>query len=267
MNVFNFEMKSLVKSTVLWIVGLFILQFLFMSFFPIVSEDAEMMDLILKNYPKEMLKAFGMDELSSFGTALGYLGFIFVFVELCLAVQSAYLGFAFLSREERELTADFLMTKPITRKSIFFQKYLANVLVLGITQLVIGFSILLSLKIFAKDSTYEVQTLLAILYSIPLFQLAFFHIGMLTTVLTKKIRSVMSYAMAAAFGLYVLNAVRAITDGKLLGVISPYYHFEIARIVANEGIDFSRAWISIVFLPVSFVISYYLYQRRNIHSL
>ena len=83
---FKREMKINFKSFVIWtsiLIGLFLIVFLV---YPSIinSENMEMMDEMMKMFPKEMLKAFNMD-ISSIDTAFGWLkteGFVFVLYQI-----------------------------------------------------------------------------------------------------------------------------------------------------------------------------------------
>ena len=46
-------------------------------------------------------------------SVLGFFSFVFLFCQICLAIQAANYGFSLVSVEERELTADFLLAKPV----------------------------------------------------------------------------------------------------------------------------------------------------------
>jgi len=83
----------------------------------------------------------------------------------------------------------------------------------------------------------------------------------------KKIRSVLSFSMALAFGLYILSALQKIIGGKILGIITPFNHFEAGYILKQGKYDTVQAAISIGIIIVSLIMSYILYLRRNIHSL
>ncbi len=267
MNIYKFEIKGYFRTLWIWVLSLFALLFMYMAFYPIMSEDAMMMDKILQHYPEELLKAFGMGESISFATVLGYFTFTFVFVQLCLAVQSAYYGFNFLSVEERELTADFLYSKPVTRRSIFFQKYFAAATALLISDIAVWIGSFLAIEIFRGDNSYEINNLLILLASIPIFQVFFFSVGLIVTTLSKKISSVISYAMALSFGLYILNAIRSIVGGELLGMISPYYYFEPGYILMHGKLNLKLTMIAVTIILISNIIGYRLYLKRNIHSL
>lgn len=267
MNIYKFELKGYMRTIWIWILSLIALLIMYMAFYPIMSDDAQMMDKILEHYPEELLKAFGMGENISFATVLGYFTFTFVFVQLCLAIQSAYYGFNFLSIEERELTADFLYSKPVTRRNVFIQKHLAAVTALLLSDLAVWIGSFLAIEIFRGSNTYEANNLMILLISIPIFQLFFFSIGLVVTTLSKKIRSVISYAMALSFGLYILNAIRSIVGGELLGMISPYYYFEPGYILTHGKLNINLTLLGIAVIIISNILGYNLYLRRNIHSL
>jgi len=265
-NIYKFELKTYWKSFILWSLGIIVLQIIMMIFYPTMARDAQMMDLIMENYPEELLQAIGLGEHVSLATVLGYYTFVFVFVQLLVGVQSAYYGFQFLSVEEREHTADFLFTKPVTRSRILVEKYLAAFTILGLTTLVVTASTFVSIELFRDGSGYEVGPLVIQLLSVPLFQLFFFSIGMLVTVGTKRIRSVISYALGFGFGLYVLNAFRSIVGGEFLGFFTPYYHFESSYILMEGSMPMDRAIISISMILLAHIITYFAYLKRNIRA-
>ncbi len=267
MNIYKFELKTYWKSFFLWSLGIVAIQLIMMVFYPSMAQDAQIMDLILENYPPELLQAIGLGEQVSLATVLGYYTFVFTFIQLVLGVQSAYYGFQFLSVEEREHTADFLFTKPVTRNRILGGKYLAALTILLLTFLVVAGGTFLSIELFRDGREYETGPLIVMLLSVPLFQLFFFSIGMLITVATKRIRSVISYALGLGFGLYVLNAFRSIVGGELLGFLTPYYHFEPSYILMEGSIPMDRAGITIVLILSAHIISCFAYLKRNIRAL
>jgi ABC-2 type transport system permease protein len=81
------------------------------------------------------------------------------------------------------------------------------------------------------------------------------------------IRSVLSFSLALAFGLYVLNALRSIIGGNLLGLFTPYYHFDPGYILDKGELNLPLVLISVAVIIVSMIASYILYNRRNIRAL
>ena len=267
MNIFTYEFKTYIKSILIWSLSITGMLVLFMSIFPSMAADATLMDKILENYPEAMLKAFGMSDGLSLSSVLGYFAFIFAFVQLCLAIQSSYYGFHFLSVEERELTADFLMSKPVSRQQIITAKFLAAFASLQITNLFVWIGSFGSIMLFKDGHEFDLGNLIILLLSTILFQLFFLSVGMIITVLSKKIRSVLMFSMALSFGLYILNAVKGVIGGDILGIITPFYHFDAAYILEHNKYNIPMVSISVGIIVVSLVSSYFLYQKRNIHSL
>lgn len=266
MNIYKFELKTYWKSFILWSLGIIALQIIMMMFYPTMARDAQMMDLIMENYPEELLQAVGLGEHVSLATVLGYYTFVFAFVQLLIGVQSAYYGFQFLSVEEREHTADFLFAKPVTRSRILTAKYFAAFTILLLTSLVVTVSTFISIELFRDGSGYEMRPLIILLLSLPFFQLFFFSIGMVVTVGTNRIRSVISYALGFGFGLYALNAFRSIVGGEFLGFFTPYYHFEPSYILMEGSVPVDRTIVSISIILLAHIITYFAYLKRNIRA-
>jgi len=99
-----------------------------------------MMTEMLAKFPKELLIAFGMDNLN-YATILGYISFYFLFIQLCLAIQAGNFGFGLVSIEENEMTADFLLTRPVSRMKILTSKILAAISSMLLTDLVFWISL------------------------------------------------------------------------------------------------------------------------------
>ena len=100
--------------------------------------------------------AFGMTDMDM-ATILGYFGLIFLFCQICLAIQAANYGFSLVSIEERELTADFLLAKPVGRPKILTSKLLSAISGLTITNIVVWISSFISINIFRAGREYDAR--------------------------------------------------------------------------------------------------------------
>ncbi|MDH8678450.1 ABC transporter permease subunit [Fusibacter bizertensis] len=267
LNIFKYEFKMYQKSILVWSITFITVTILLMAFYPSFGSDVAMVDKLLENYPKELLQAFGMGGELSLATVLGYYAFVFAFLQLFIAIQAANYGFSIISVEERELTADYLMSKPVSRAEILLAKFGATFITLCISNGVIWISTLAALKLFNDGKAYNLSNILLLLSTIIIFQLFFLSIGMLVSVLMRKIRSVLSFSLALAFGTYILNSIRAIVGGKLLGYFSPFYHFNPATILAKGSINIALLTLSSFVIIASLTATYLLYVRRDIYSL
>ncbi len=168
-TIYQFEMKQYLQSVAIWVGAIATLIIAFLAFFPTFSNDTQMLDMIMKNYPEELLKAFGMGGGLPLSSLLGYLGMTFVYVQLCLAIQSANYGFSCLSVEERELTADFLMSKPVSRNAIILSKFFAAMTAIVMTNLCVAGLTYYGIYLFARDVVYEKEGLQILMASGLLF--------------------------------------------------------------------------------------------------
>jgi ABC-2 type transport system permease protein len=213
--------------------------------------------------PQEFLMAFGMDGLDM-STVLGFFSIVMLFVQLCVSIQAANYGFSLVSVEEREMTADFLLTKPVGRTKIMTSKLLAATTSLAITNLIVWVSSFLFINIYREGRPYDTKTLIMLLLTMTFMQLFFLTVGILISLLPKKIRSVTPYSMGIVFGMYLLNAFGGMLGDVALEKVTPFKHFDPNYVIRNASYDQSLWPISVAVIFLSLAGSYLIYARRNI---
>lgn len=265
MNIYKHELKMNLGSVITWSVGLTGLLLFYMSMFSSFSGDAELLNEMMSNFPPELLAAFGMDNYD-LTTVLGFFGVAFLLAQICFAIQASNYGFGLVSIEERELTADFLLAKPIGRSQILTAKLLAALTCLTLTSAVVWIVSFITVNVFGQGQTYSTQALILVLASITIFQLFFLSVGVVVSLLVKRVRNVTPYSMALAFGMYVLSAFGGMLGEDSLDLVTPFKHFDPHYITAHAAYDMPLVMISVAVIVVSVIASYVLYQRRNIAS-
>jgi ABC-2 type transport system permease protein len=264
MNIFKHEFKMYLRSVITWSVSLVIMIFVFMAIFSGMGQDAALLNEAMTKFPKELLIAFGMTNLDM-STILGFFALAFLFCQICLAIQAANYGFSLLSVEERELTADFLLAKPVRRSTILTSKLLAAFASLTITNAVVWISSFVFVNMYKNGQEFGTKPLVILLLSIAVFQLFFLAVGMVISLLVKRVRSVTSFSMALVFGLYLLNAFGGMLGEESMEIISPFKQFDPNYIIKNGAYD-TLALISVAAILIAIPGSYWLYARRNIAS-
>ncbi|MBN1138176.1 MAG: ABC transporter permease subunit [Anaerolineae bacterium] len=265
-NILRQEFNMRLRSVIAWSVAVAVLILIYVSLFSSFADQAELMNEMMANFPEELLTAFGIKGVN-LATILGYFGFLFLFVQICLAIQAANYGFSLVSVEEREWTADFLLTKPVKRTQILTSKLLAALGGLAITDIVVWIVSLITTTLFKGDRTYEMMPLLLLLLSIVPFQLFFLSVGLVISLLVKRVRSVTPYAMALGFGMYVLSVFGDLLGESALEKITPFKHFEPNHILQNGAWDAPLVLISVAVIVIAVVGSYLLYTRRDIPAV
>lgn len=265
-NIFKHEFRARLKSVMIWSLALTFLVIFFFAMFPIFADRAALMNEFLARYPQELRAALGMDRMD-LSTVLGFFTFIFLFVQLCLAIQASNYGFGLVSIEENELTADFLLSKPVSRARVLTSKLLAALSSLTITNLVVWVSSYVGISLFREGREYSVPTLLLLLLSIVIFQLFFLSVGLVISLLVKRVRSVTPYALGLGFGAYVLSAFSGIFGDVKLELITPFKHIDPAYIVQHGAYDAPLLLLNVAISLVALAASYQLYTRRDIPAV
>jgi ABC-2 type transport system permease protein len=265
-NIFRQEFKMLLRSIGTWTVSIAAVIFVFTSLFSSFAAQAEALKELMDKFPPALLTAFGLTGVD-LSTPLGFFGFLYIFVQLSLAIQAAGYGFGLVSVEEREWTADFLLSKPITRGRVLTSKLLAALAGLLITNLTVWVSSFVFINLSRGDRPYDAGNLAMLLASILPFQLAFLGLGLVISLLVKRIRSVIPYSMGLGFGMYVLSVFSDMLGESFLETVTPFKHFEPNYILQNGAWDWPLAAISFAVIVISIAGSYLLYNRRDIPAV
>lgn len=265
-NIYRHELHIRWKSVFTWSVALVFLIVFFFSIFPAFAKDADLLNQMMAKFPPEMKAAFGLDSMDM-AAVLGFYSLIFMFVQLCLAIQAGNYGFGLVSVEEAELTADFLLTRPVSRWGILTSKLLAVLTSMIVTDLVVWASTYIAILLFNDGRSYEVSSLLLLLVSILPFQLFFLSVGLVVSLIVKRIRSVTPYSLGLGFGAYVLSAFSGVFGEATLELITPFKHFDAAAIVQNQAFDTPLVLLNVAVSLISVAASYWLYKRRDIHAV
>jgi ABC-2 type transport system permease protein len=263
---FTYEFRARLKSVAVWSLSIASLILVFFSIYGSFAKDAALLDQLMARFPPELKSAFGLTN-TNMASVLGYYALIFLFVQLCLAIEAASYGFALVSTEENELTADFLLTKPVSRTQVMTSKLLAALAALTVTNAVVWASTWLAMAVFRDGHEYEPGTLALLLLSVAIFQLFFLAVGLVISLLVRRVRSVTPYALGLAFGAYVLSAFSGVLGDVKLEILTPFKHFDGNRIVATGSLDTPLVALNVAVSLIAIAASYWLYVRRDIKAV
>lgn len=266
MNIYLLELKMKLRSMITWTISIAGLIFLFFSVFSTIADEMEMLNAVMANYPPELLAAFGWEQMD-LGTVLGFYAFAFSFIQIMVSLQAANYGYSLVSVEERELTADFLLAKPIARVKILTHKLLAALSALLVTDVVLWIASFAAVSAYAGDRAYDSGILARVLVTALFLQLFFLTVGLAVSLLLKKVPSVTAISLGTVFGMYILAAFGASMGEDKMDYLTPFKHFEATGIVNTGEFDMPKVLISVVVIFISVIAGYILYQRRNIPTV
>jgi ABC-2 type transport system permease protein len=262
-TIYRHEFLSRLRSVIVWSIAIAALVFLFFSIFPGFAKDAALINQLWDKFPPELRAAFGIDKIN-FTTVLGFYAFLLMFAEICLAIQAGNYGFGLVSVEENELTADFLLTKPVSRLQILNSKLLAALSAMGLTTLLTWAISLLSIAVWNDGHEYDPKVLLLVMASLPLFQVFFLGVGLAVSLLVKRVRSVTPYSLGLGFGSYVLSAFSGMLGDVKLEYVTPFKHWDPSYIIKNATWNGPLVALNVGVTVVSIAVAYVLYLRRDI---
>ncbi|MDF2821124.1 MAG: transporter permease [Clostridiales bacterium] len=265
MNIYKHELKVNLKSTIMWICVISGLASLLMLFYPILSKDMDSFMEILDNLPPAMKGLIGI-AAANILTPLGYYGFAFLYTLLFGAIQSMNLGIGIVSKEEREKTADFLMTKPVTRVKILTAKLLSVLTIFIVTNIV--YTIVTAAVVTSMaDGDLDTGKFMLINLSLFLVQLIYFSIGLVISIAMKKIRSVLSISVGLVFMFFAISAFAVKSADDKLRFITPFQYFKTDTILAEGNYEMAYVITGTLIVIASIVTSYILYKRKDVHSV
>ncbi len=266
MNMFLHELRSIRKAFIIWNIALSGTVIIMLSMFGSISGSVDSFREILDSYPQEILKAlnFSFDSLTS---ALGYYAYILGNIGLMLAaIQAMNLGVSLISKENRMKTSDFLLTKPVLRKSVIHAKLSAALVNILATNIILNIVSFLMIHL-VKTNEISLKTFFMLNFAVLLVQLFFLTLGMLVATVSKKIKSVIAVSLGTVFGLFVLGTLGAILDIEKFRYLSPFKYINLMEVVLENQYEWTYIGISVALTLLFTIATYVIYQKKDIQTL
>lgn len=205
--------------------------------------------------------AFGMDKVS-FGTLLGFyavecgnilgLGGAF-FAALC--------GVSALSKEEKEHTAEFLLTHPVSRVKVVTEKLLAVILQILILNIAVYGISLLCVICIDEPIPWKELNLLHLAYLLLQLEIA----GICFCISAYLRRGSIGTGLGVAIMLYFLNIVANLTDrAEFLKYITPFGYADGSEIVSTSSLDIALVLIGTAYALIAVIVAFRKYVKKDI---
>ncbi len=261
MNIFIHELKAYRKSTIIWSISLVAIAVIMLSMFPAINKDAAGFKKLLGAYPPAVTKAMGIsvDSVTSF---LGfYSSLTLLYVLLCSAIQAMNLGTSILSKEVREKTADFLLTKPVKRGTIITAKVLAAIVSLIYTNIIYITGASIMAKV-VNTTFFDYKIFFMLSLTVFFVQLMFMFLGIIVSVVVPKIKSVLTVSLSTVFGFFFIDMFSSIIGVNTMRYIIPFRYYDSAYIIKNSAYEGKFIIIEIIFIIVTLAVSYFIYSKK-----
>ena len=176
------------------------------------------------------------------------------------------LGVGIVSKETRDKTADFLLTKPISRRGILHAKISASVALLAMTGLFYSIFIGFIIRAFASED-FDVRKYILLSVTIFFSQIIFYSIGLLVSVTARKIKAVLPVSLSIVFFFYALSAFAVTSESDKLRFLTPFQYFKPENIIKNGSYETAYLITGIVIVIVSVLASYVWFCKKDVHSV
>ena len=205
--------------------------------------------------------AFGMDKIN-FGTFIGYFG-----VEcgnvlgLGGALFASILGISALAKEEKEHTAEFLLTHPVSREKVLAEKLLAVFSQIIILNLVSAIVTVLSVLAVGESVDAKVMLLLFLAYFMMQIEISAVTFGISAFLKGNGL----GIGLGIAVLMYFLNIMANLTENaKFLKYITPFGYTEGADVISNSAIEVKYLAAGLVFTVTGLVAAFLKYRKKDI---
>ncbi|WP_066047269.1 ABC transporter permease subunit [Robertmurraya korlensis] len=265
MNIFLHELRAYRKSTIIWTISLMVLVLFFMALFPSFTKDAEQVNELLKTLPEALRKAVGI-EIGSFTSILGFYSYVFMYITLCGAIQAMMIGASILSKEVREKTVDFLLTKPVSRSTVIVSKLSAAFVSIAITSL---FFVLWAyfIALYVRTDDFNEQAFFLLSFTLFFVQVMFLAIGVIASMLLPKLKSVLSISLGVVFAFFFIGMFGSTVGEASVRYITPFKYFDSMYIIKNSQYEWSYLIVGLMWVITALVASFFIYTKRDMDAV
>ena len=206
--------------------------------------------------------AFGMDRLN-FGTLIGYYA---IECGNVLGLGGAFYAYlcavSMLSKEEKDRTAEFLLTHPVSRTRMISEKLLSVLIRITALNGIVWLLSVGSIAAIGETVPWKELNLLHLAYFLLQLELSAICFGISAFVR----RGSLGIGLGVAVIMYFLNLIANITEkASFLKYVTPFGYCSGADLVANGSIDPAMAAIGILIGTAGVIAAYLKYTKKDIH--
>lgn len=266
-NLFLKDIRRNAFSLMIWMIVITLLIIVTMSVYRTFMENQSKIAGMLSIIPKGALQFKG---ISNFNDLLSVLGFYaannVIYMMVLGSIFAIVLSSNILLREEYDKTAEYLLTRPLTRSEIFLSKLAVvyfNIFVLNIFTALAGF-ICMEL---VKKGPFSIKAFLILSTYTLLLNIMFGAIGLCMSTLIKRAKPITTFSIGMVLIFYFIYTLSKISGGtSTIGYLSPFRYVNVDAINPAYSLYF---WHLVYFIGVTLLLtglSYRIYKRKDIYT-
>lgn len=260
MTLFLHELKQDKISLAIWTIAIAFFMVTCVVIYPEMSAEMEQVGDMFASMGA-FTAAFGMDKLN-FGTFMGYYSIeCGNVIGLGGAFFAALVGIGMISKEEKNHTAEFLLSHPVSRTHILVTKLCAVMVEIIILNLVV-FGLTASSVIFMDiNADWDCVILLHLAFFIMQIEIGLICFGLSAFIK----RGGLGLGLGIAMILYFMNLVKNITkDAEFFKYITPFAYTEGAQIVEDINLQWGLVSLGLVYGIIITATGFFKYNKKDI---
>lgn len=261
MTLVKHELRQGKTAFLIWTASIGFLLVICIFLFPEMKGQMEGVDDMFASMGS-FTEAFGMDRLN-FGTLTGFYAIeCGNILGLGGAFYASLCAVGILGKEEKDKTAEFLLTHPISRKRIITEKLIAVFIRIAAMNIVMYALAVGFIAMIGETIPWKEISLLHLAYYLLQMELAGICFG-ISAFLSKNSVGI---GLGIAAMMYFLNLIANIADvAAFLKYITPFGYCEGADIVSSGRLDTAMVAVGIAIGIGGILIAYLKYTKKDIH--
>ena len=260
MTIIRHELRQGFRSFIIWTVSIAFLLVICVFMFPEMKGEMDGVNEMFSSMGA-FTEAFGMDRLN-FGTLTGFYAIeCGNILGLGGAFFAALTAISALAKEEKERTAEFLLSHPVSRFRVVTEKLAAVLLEIAVMNIVIWGLSVASVAAVGEEIPWKTMNLMHIAYTLLQFEIAGICFGISAFIR----RGSLGIGLGLATMMYFLNIIGNLSDSAaFLKYITPFGYTDGADIVTNASLDAPMILLGMVYAVVFIVVGYFKYCKKDI---
>lgn len=264
MNIYMKELKSHVKSLLIWCICVFLMVMLGMIEYEGYASSGQSINQVMNEMPKALQAVMGINELD-LSKVSGYYALLYLYLLLMASIHAAMLGATIIAKEERDKTTEFLFVKPVSRDKIIAAKLLAALTNIVLFNLVTFISSIVLVGVYSSDEavTRDISITMAGMF---ILQLIFLIFGSALAAIKKQSKRASSLAAGVLLLTYLLSVAIDLNENiEILKYLTPFKYFEAKNVMFGGGFEFIFVLLSGVLITAFTVVTFIFYKKRDLN--
>lgn len=236
----------------------------YVGMFPGIQKESQKLTEAFKSYPEAMMKAFNIESLdfSKLENFVAMEQYSIIWPLIVIFLLLAFAGTS-LAGEVEKGTVEPLLSRPLSRRNIFFQKYLAGLVVLvGYT----GISVFAIWPLAAlQHIDFQMANFVSVFWLCLLFGWAVYSLGMLCSVWFSERSRVYGIAGGIVLLMYVLNIIAALKESMgNLKYLSFFHYYDSTAVLVRGDFDTLAIVVFAGFSIIVTALAVWRFQKRDV---